>query len=525
MSLSAAAAGFASGESPSPSRRGVIRQSSAVNLSPSRGSPTRGSPSRGSPQPQWDDFLQSGFGETPNGVRDLSLSLTKPASPMRLSTGSGSGNTNLQLPKKRIISEGKATTSYVISSEEVVEMDDGFIHFVEDGQLDPVASSSWPRFALVQLAQPLQGPRDGVDWVLITVKKREAKRAPSLDEPMPDLRSPDPLRPLSPSTGETSHSRLSTAFGFSSLASKFRRKSYFADLASHAAPSRSRSLQPIAYKPRESRHMSKGSAASDAPTEYTIGEMGEIVKIPSPHQSPPGSPTPVTMDPVLARTAPSDWVYLGEGGAHVVFRYRGSEPSLQGRAMRLVKATDSGTPGVALRHTWADELLPQVVPERLLAQPKSTTVDETWTRAVVTPTELMRPAERRANSKPLAEIVDYTRPAQLMDDLTCGVEGEKVLAVEIKPKWGFLPQAQHLTPPESIPIKTRNCRYCLHQHYRGESVDGGAIFCPLDLYSTDRTRVRHALEGLWELWQTSNGTKNNLRVYVDGKRVLPSSVS
>lgn len=508
------------GASPGSGSRRVVRQSSAINLSPSRASPVT--------PPQWDDFLQSGFGETSNGVRELSLSLTKPTTPLRLSTGSGaSGSPRLQVPNKRVISESKTTTIYVISSEEIVEMDDGFIHFVEDGQLDPVASSSWPRFALVQLAQPVQtasGP-ESVDWLLVTVKKREAKRLPSLDEPMPDLRSPDPLRPLSPSTGETSHSRFSTAFGFGSLANKFRRKSYFAELASHTSPPRSRSLQPITYKKRESRHMSKSSGASDTPTEYTLGEMGEIVKIPSLPNSPPTSPPPVQMDPVLSRTSPSDWVYLGEGGAHVIFRYRGSDPALQGHAMRLVKATDAGTPGVALRHTWAGELLPQLVPANLLAQPKSVHLNEQWTRAIVTPTELMRPADRRSDGKTLAEIVDYTRPGQLMDDLTCGVAGEKVLAIEIKPKWGFLPQAQHLTPPESIPVKTRNCRYCLHQHYRGENVEGAATFCPLDLYSGDRMRVRHALEGLWEVWHHSDGGKNNLRVFVDGKKVLPASVS
>jgi hypothetical protein len=400
---------------------------------------------------------------------------------------------------------------------------------VEDGQLDLVASASWPRFALVQLAQPLQTPPnpDSVDWLLVTVKKREAKRAPSIDEPMPDLRSPDPLRPFSPSTAETSTSRFSTAFGFSSLANKFRRKSYFAELAAHSAPTRSRSLQPITYKQRpQSRHVTRSSGASDAPTEYTIGEMGEIVKIPSFTSSPPVSPTSpqtIQMDPVLSRSSPSDWVYLGEGGAHVVFRYRGSDRALQGRAMRLVK-TEGAAADVALRNTWAAELLPQLVPADLLAAPTPANVDEKWTRAIVTPTELMRPAERRAEGKPLAESVDYARPAQLMDDLTCGLDGHKVVAVEIKPKWGFLPQAQHLTPPESIPIKSRNCRFCLHQHYRGESIEG-TVYCPLDLYSGDSARIRKALDGLWAQWKSSDGDKNNLRIYIDGKMVLPSSVS
>ncbi|BEJ01812.1 hypothetical protein CcaverHIS631_0604940 [Cutaneotrichosporon cavernicola] len=511
---------------PESPHRGMVRQSSAINLSPPRAS--------ASSPPQWDDFLQSGFSDASNGVSDLSLSLKKPTAPLRLSassaasgaSASASSSSHLQVPKKRIISGGKTTTSYVISAEEIVEMDDGFIHFVEDGQLDPVASASWPRFALVQLAQPLQTPSnpDSVDWLLVTVTKRVVKRPVSIDESMPDLRSPDPLRSFSPSSTTTATSRFSTAFGFSSLANKFRRKSYFAELASHAAPTRSRSLQPIAYKQRESRHVTRSSGASDAPTEYTIGEMGEMVLIPSPTSSPPVSPiSPAAfkMDPVLARSAPTDWVYLGEGGAHVIFRYRGTDPALQGRAMRLVKA-EGATADAAVRHTWAAELLPQFLPASLLASPLPAIVNETWTRAVVTPTEIMRPAERRAEGRPLADSVDYGRPAQLMDDLTCGVVGEKVLAIEIKPKWGFLPLAQHLTPLESIPIKTRNCRFCLHQHYRGESIEG-TVYCPIDLYSGDRPLVRKALDGLWAQWHAHAGDKNNLRVYVDGKKVLPLS--
>ncbi|BEJ17268.1 hypothetical protein CspHIS471_0606690 [Cutaneotrichosporon sp. HIS471] len=511
---------------PESPHRGMVRQSSAINLSPPRAS--------ASSPPQWDDFLQSGFSDASNGVSDLSLSLKKPTTPLRLSassaasgaSASASSSSRLQVPKKRIISGGKTTTSYGISAEEIVEMDDGFIHFVEDGQLDPVASASWPRFALVQLAQPLQTESnpDSVDWLLVTVKKRVVKPAVSIDEPMPDLRSLDPLRSFSPSSTTTATSRFSTAFGFSSLASKFRRKSYFAELASHAAPTRSRSLQPIAYKQRESRHVTRSSGASDAPTEYTIGEMGEMVLIPSPTSSPPVSPiSPAAfkVDPVLARSAPTDWVYLGEGGAHVIFRYRGTDPALQGRAMRLVKA-EGATADAAVRHIWAAELLPQFLPASLLASPLPAIVNETWTRAVVTPTEIMRPAERRAEGRPLADSVDYGHPAQLMDDLTCSVVGEKVLAIEIKPKWGFLPLAQHLTPLESIPIKTRNCRFCLHQHHGGESI-GSSVYCPIDLYSGDRTLVRKALDGLWAQWHAHDGDKNNLRVNVDGKKVLPLS--
>lgn len=72
-------------------------------------------------------------------------------------------------------------------------------------------------------------------------------------------------------------------------------------------------------------------------------------------------------------------------------------------------------------------------------------------------------------------------------------------------------------------IKTRNCRYCLHQHYRGELTEDQ--YCPIDLYSGDQRRVRRALDGLWKAWRESGGEKNNLRVFVDGNKILPKDVS
>lgn len=42
-------------------------------------------------------------------------------------------------------------------------------------------------------------------------------------------------------------------------------------------------------------------------------------------------------------------------------------------------------------------------------------------------------------------------------------------------------------------------------------------FCPLDLYSGDPPRVARGLQGLWESWYLSSGTKNNLRIFVGGK--------
>ena len=61
-----------------------------------------------------------------------------------------------------------------------------------------------------------------------------------------------------------------------------------------------------------------------------------------------------------------------------------------------------------------------------------------------------------------------------------------------------------------------------------QKVQAGAIaalgYCPLDLFSRDKARIRKALTSLWDAWVESNGTVNNLKIFVDGKMVIPSDV-
>lgn len=49
-------------------------------------------------------------------------------------------------------------------------------------------------------------------------------------------------------------------------------------------------------------------------------------------------------------------------------------------------------------------------------------------------------------------------------------------------------------------------------------------YCPLDLFSEDRSRIKKAIYDLWDIWSESNGTVNNLKIFVQGKRIVPSDV-
>lgn len=49
-------------------------------------------------------------------------------------------------------------------------------------------------------------------------------------------------------------------------------------------------------------------------------------------------------------------------------------------------------------------------------------------------------------------------------------------------------------------------------------------YCPLDLFSGDQERIRKALRDLWDAWVGSNGTINNLKIFVHGSNIAPNDV-
>uniref|UniRef100_A0A3Q4H4W9 Inositol-pentakisphosphate 2-kinase n=1 Tax=Neolamprologus brichardi TaxID=32507 RepID=A0A3Q4H4W9_NEOBR len=88
------------------------------------------------------------------------------------------------------------------------------------------------------------------------------------------------------------------------------------------------------------------------------------------------------------------------------------------------------------------------------------------------------------------------------------------LCIEIKPKCGFLPSPKHV----SKDIKTKVCRYCMHQHYK--QVANGkwkrrSFYCPLDLFS-NRQRMHFAIKHLIEEPQ------NNFKVFKGGQCIYSS---
>jgi len=137
-----------------------------------------------------------------------------------------------------------------------------------------------------------------------------------------------------------------------------------------------------------------------------------------------------------------------------------------------------------------------------------------WVEAFSIYHESFRPQGRRS----ISTIDCSRRTGALASDLI----GGSYCAVEVKPKWGFLPSPIHLSP-ESKPIKTQTCRSCMHAHLKQiEGVIAANQYCPLDLFSGLKERLETAIEGLWDSWIQSNGSINNLRIFSHGKIVLPT---
>ncbi|KAF8559733.1 hypothetical protein OG21DRAFT_1430813 [Imleria badia] len=226
----------------------------------------------------------------------------------------------------------------------------------------------------------------------------------------------------------------------------------------------------------------------------------------------------------VAQSRPQDWAYLAEGGSTVVFSYTGPvHPSFTGKILRLRKTSlnavshdttidEEDDPVITFQNT----VIAALVPSRFLPDLEVVLLDATWLAALEALRDGDRPAERRANGQ-----IDKARQKGIL--ATDLIGGADILAIEIKPKWGFLPNSAHLSQ-ETAEIKTSTCRFCMHTRFKFKDGDLPTQFCPLDLYSKDEARIRKAIRDLWNGWLQSDGTLNNMRVFVSGKMIRPSEV-
>jgi len=226
---------------------------------------------------------------------------------------------------------------------------------------------------------------------------------------------------------------------------------------------------------------------------------------------------------LITETKPEDWTYVSEGGATIVFSYRGPHNvQFSGHVLRLRKVphgesnctpldTNTEQPDDTMVAFQAN-IISKLVPSEFLPSLVIVLLNEVWLRSLVVLRDGDRPGERRQTDQ-----IDVRRN---MGVLATDLIGGTPIAMEIKPKWGFLPTECHLSP-ETVALKTTTCRFCMHTSFRLEQGNIGTTYCPLDLFSRDEIRVRKALGALWTGWYESHGSLNNLRFFVEGRLAKP----
>ncbi|KAJ7481157.1 inositol-pentakisphosphate 2-kinase [Mycena galericulata] len=228
----------------------------------------------------------------------------------------------------------------------------------------------------------------------------------------------------------------------------------------------------------------------------------------------------------LTETLPTDWSYISEGGATIVFSYKGpANPFFDGTVLRLRKHALTGEDKEYKQEKdptidFQKKIIERLIPGAHLPRIEHVVVGEdgeTWLEALAAVCEPHRSPERRYKDR-----IDAKRPnAVLATDLVYG----QGIAVEIKPKWGFLPSPTYLSGA-TLPIKTRTCRFCMHSHLKArQGVAAATDYCPLDLFSGKESRVKNALNNLWDAWIHSDGAVNNFKVFVRGRKISPAEQS
>ncbi|KAK0229049.1 inositol-pentakisphosphate 2-kinase [Armillaria fumosa] len=228
----------------------------------------------------------------------------------------------------------------------------------------------------------------------------------------------------------------------------------------------------------------------------------------------------------ITATLPSHWKYISEGGATIVFSYVGPPNSdFDGMVLRLRKSgvqtpvLEKQTFGTVTEEEEPDDssivfqetCMKRLIPSVHLPKLQSVQVEKAWLEELSRAHQQDRPLQRTASGG-----IDTTKSkAVLATDLVGGSE----LAVEIKPKWSFLPNKIYLSA-DNCAIKANTCRFCMHSRMKsngGETVSLG--YCPLDLFSNNRGRMKQAVYSLYDNWLASDGTVNNLKIFVKGTKI------
>ncbi|PSN55213.1 hypothetical protein C0J52_00612 [Blattella germanica] len=205
------------------------------------------------------------------------------------------------------------------------------------------------------------------------------------------------------------------------------------------------------------------------------------------------------------------WRYRGEGNANLVLAL-----PLEHKIVRLRKCDGAGSnePEEVLaerdrEHVWREAVFCRGIMVPLLGNayiqpPTAARMDRAEVKVLDQAVRMHRPSHRHHKSLQFGFVTVYPDYALLPIHLSA--ESVPVFCVEVKPKQGWVPMPDRRMP---------KCTFCMNQYLKMKhrSIASHSRYCPLDLFSGNRTRMTQALRALIAAPQ------NNLKIFKDGTLV------
>ncbi|CAL9206767.1 inositol-pentakisphosphate 2-kinase IPK1-like isoform X1 [Musa acuminata AAA Group] len=231
-----------------------------------------------------------------------------------------------------------------------------------------------------------------------------------------------------------------------------------------------------------------------------------------------------------------DWFYKGEGAANIVLGYCGSSLFLVGKVLRIQKVAKGGSPSpngclVLSDHErlmWkdigelAESTSKDVAATAFIDHVMRNLLDSNHVDAgilVHVSKEFLEAVEGNIKSQRPPWRVDASKidvlceSAFLISDHSIIIGTPKhdfCIAVEIKPKCGFLPSSEYIA--EKNAVKRHVTRFKMHQFLKLHQGEISQIsgYDPLDLFSGLKDRIHLAITALFA------SPQNNFRIFLNG---------
>ena len=215
-----------------------------------------------------------------------------------------------------------------------------------------------------------------------------------------------------------------------------------------------------------------------------------------------------------------DWCYLGEGNSSIVYSSAGQNKlvlRVKKHYVDHVKQINKGNGRSALENDkmYVEKVLkPLLIEQRYFVTMDVVKLSEEMKKRLKNAAlaTKLRPDERKLKYFLFDSSAMLLPHLGFYESVAIPSIPSSSYAVEIKPKWGFLPKMTNTPPGQNLPQDFTVCRFCICQYLKLKAAKIASIspYCPLDLFANCSCRLKRALNSLFKEPQ------NNLRVFHDG---------